>query len=350
MAEQQQGDSTSDAIYIAAFVCLILGVVYYFTGDAILSFHLFLRRAWLALAMAVTGGTPHLEFTRQVLAGSDPEDWTLSRLGALSGGLRWYILGVLVPIFAFVAYRVYRKNPAPRHKRVHKMGTLNEAQVDQWPWIAPVIGKDIIKEPIEKGPWAMCARPVDFARRYRLLEGKLLNKGRAEKLFAMQLGRLWEGPDRLPSHVRALYACFAAQLCRDVKGCREGLRTLALGMTSGAMDYTTTNALLAKYGNDERVLDVARRHAYVATVLCGTLAKCRKYGVLAPNHFLWLRPKNRPMWYALQSVGRRTPFTEVAGIHAHFLAEEVAGHAIERPYVVEAVEALEKALSEVRFE
>lgn len=351
MADQQQGDSSSDVIYLTFFVCVIVGVIFYYAGDTILAAHLFLRKMWLVMAMTITGGgTLNLDFIRQAMAGSDPADWTLERLGALSGGLRWYILGVLIPIFSGFSYWVYRKNPAPRLKRIHSMETLNTAQVHEWPWIAPVMGKNVIDEPIEKGPWAMSSRPVDFAKRYRLLDGKILNKGRAEKLFAMQLGRLWEGPERLPAHVRALYACFIAQLCRDVSGARAGLKELSFGMTSGNFKYEITDALLAKHGKDERVLDVMKYHAYVATVMCGTLERCRKYGVLAPNHFLWLRPKNRPMWYALQNIGRRTPFVEVAGVQAHFLAEEVAGHAIERPYVIEAVEALEKALNEVRFE
>ncbi len=44
------------------------------------------------------------------------------------------------------------------------------------------------------------------------------------------------------------------------------------------------------------------------------------------------------------------PFPEVAGILGHYYAEGVAGHGLERPYVIKAVEGLKKGLSEIEFD
>jgi 2-dehydro-3-deoxygluconokinase len=60
---------------------------------------------------------------------------------------------------------------------------------------------DLMKEPFDKGPYAMALRPYDFAVKYKLLLDETnvnsLDKIRAEKLFQSQLGKLWTSFDKL---------------------------------------------------------------------------------------------------------------------------------------------------------
>ena len=65
--------------------------------------------------------------------------------------------------------------------------------------------------------------------------------------------------------------------------------------------------------------------------------------------FLWLKPVDRRLWYTLNSVGRQTPFAEVAGIFAHWIAEKEAGRKLLVPMVDEATKALEIVLTEVVY-
>lgn len=346
----QNQDTSNDFLYVGAGVLLAAGLFWYFLGDSLIHAHLVLRRWWLEAVVAVFGESLRLEYFTQQLAAYAPQEWTLSRISALSSGLRWYMTPALSLVFGWYAYRIYRRNPSLGLRRKMSREDLMRSQVVLWPWIAPVIDLDLAQASIDKGKWAMARRPVDFARHYKIMDGHALNKKRAQKLFAMQLGRLWEGPHRLRPYTRALFACFLAQACGDREAARSGLRVLAQGMGSRKVDYGFVDALLARFGDNQLLKDIEGKHAYVATVLCALLVKARTYGVLPPNYFLWLRPVNRPLWYTLNSVGRRTPFTEVAGIHAHYLAEVVSGHAIERPYVKEAVDALEKAIHEVKLD
>lgn len=350
MSQNQPSDTTTELLYILGGGLLALALAYHFFGDALLNVYLGLRHAWALAVITLLGHTPRLDLINQQVMSYDVREWTMAKLSFVSVVLRPYMFPVLAGVFGLYAYRVYRRNQLGKLRRKFDISSLARAQVNIWPWIAPVLQLDLIKQPIDKGEWAMARRPADFAKKYRLLDGIEINRARASKLFALQLGRLWEGPDRLPRYVRSLYACFAAQAAGAVKEARQGLAELTMGMASGEFDDTFCKQLLQRYADDPDVKAIAKKHAYVTTVLCATLAKARSYGVLPPNNFLWLRPLNRPLWYALNCTGRKTPFAEVAGVYAHQLAEQVAGHAIERPYVKEAVEALALALREIQFE
>jgi intracellular multiplication protein IcmP len=253
--------------------------------------------------------------------------------------------------FVFIGRRVLSKNPFQKFRRSHSMKTLVQSEQRLWPAISPVAKLELIPQDIDKGPWAMSRKPLDFARSYKLLdEGNKLNRDRSEKLFAMQLGKLWEGSGKLPAYARALFACFASQACGDIESAKLGLDKLSLAMADGREDYSWVPELLAKYEKSEKVQSVVKRHAYVYTVMASMLKAAREFGVMQSPQFIWLRPKNRQLWYILNGVGRRVAFAEIAGIYAHWIAEEVAEHPIERPYVVKAVDGLERALLEVKID
>ena len=54
----------------------------------------------------------------------------------------------------------------------------------------------------------------------------------------------------------------------------------------------------------------------------------------------WLKGMDRPLWYALSSLGRRLPFVEAAGAIAHYHAERAAGFARPAPAVDRALDGL----------
>ena len=84
-------------------------------------------------------------------------------------------------------------------------------------------------------------------------------------------------------------------------------------------------------------------------MMASLLRRARFYGVLPTAEFLWLKPIDRRLWYMLNSVGRQTPFTEVAGPFAHWLAETELTRPCLVPIIDEAVNALEGAIKEIKF-
>jgi intracellular multiplication protein IcmP len=351
MSQNQPNQEHNDILYVLAFILILLLVAKFFFGDAMLSAHLWLRKMWID-GMLVVSHNPALTNAHTAIDAYELDEWTGPRLSDLSKLVRWVAFPILGGTLAIYGWRIINRNPAGKYKRVFDMKKLAQAESSQWPWMLPVLDKDLINMPIDKGPYAMGMTEVEFARHYRLLESVdrlTINKLHAQKLFATQLGRLWEGPRRLRTHERALYAAFIAQICGKRSECLSALEILTRSSSAGQLDTTFTDELLAKYKDDKRVRLVVRRHAYVGTVMMAVLAKARRLGKISPSFMIWLRTVDRSLFYIIHSLDRRTPFPEGAGVYAHYQAELIAGHAIEYPFVGEAVEGLVHELEKVRL-
>jgi intracellular multiplication protein IcmP len=214
----------------------------------------------------------------------------------------------------------------------------------------------------------MALTPMLFCKKYKLLdevrparrEGMsrkewdkievVLKRGEANKIFAMQLGPLWAGTDKLPAYARALFAVFAARINSDSKAAAELLAQLSASSLSGTLNYKGVDALLKKHENTKLVQKIIQSHAYASTVMASMLQGARDDGVQASADFLWLKPRDRRLWYTLNTVGRQTPFIEIAGIFAHWIAEKEAGRKLLVPMIEEATNAVVLALKDVIYQ
>lgn len=354
----QDKDATNEILILGAFIIGLSVLLWYFFSPQIISTYLMTKKVEYYILKFT--GIPYIFKSawemrvvpfEPFITGQEKAT-TLAQINLIGGGLGYFFRWYIVAGIGFWAYKLISKNPLQRFRREHNMKTLAASEQKLWPSIAPVVKLDLIKEPIDKGPWAMSKKPLDFARFYKLLdEGNKLNRDRAEKLFAAQLGKLWENPNRLPPYMKALFTAFAAQANGDLDGAKMALDNLSnTDMNQAKPDFSWVEPLLQKHINTPKVQGIMKKHAYVYTVMASMLKAAREFGVCASAQFVWLRPKNRALWYILNGMGRRVSFAEVGGIFAHWLAEEVAEHPIERPYVIKAVDGLEKALLEVKFD
>lgn len=81
-------------------------------------------------------------------------------------------------------------------------------------------------------------------------------------------------------------------------------------------------------------------HAHVESRLCWLLGLAQARQRVPPSSFLWLKAADRPLWYALHSVGMLPAAVECAGIRALMREEAAAGAALPSPKVDLAVQAL----------
>jgi intracellular multiplication protein IcmP len=273
----------------------------------------------------------------------------------------------LVIILVICAMLVFVSSTTRVFKRTYNMRDLAKEEKTNWPQITPVIDLDLIKTDIDTGPWAMAMTPVQFCKKFRLLdevkpqrqEGMhrkdwdridvVLKRGEANKLFALQLGPLWRGTNNLPPHARALFAVFAARINADTAPAAKLLAQLSVSCMAKQLNMEGVDELLKKHENTKLVQQKVQSHAYVTTVMATMLAGAREDGVQASSDFLWLKPLDRRLWYTLNTVGRQTPFVEVAGVFAHWVAEKEAGRKLIVPMVEEATNAVELALKEVVY-
>ncbi|MEW5424601.1 hypothetical protein [Amorphus sp. 3PC139-8] len=209
-------------------------------------------------------------------------------------------------------------------------------------------------------------RPEEWISSVGLLEdqdGDLPIEDLVEVLSA-QLVFPWKGFDQLRPYQRALCAIFAAMydigfpksqrspygrddanwlldalgILFEKTGHRKGMDA---AIAADAQVAERIDAILSSVAARRLQVNVAARHAWVATAMIGMLVNARKgRGVLATAQFNWLKYEDRPLWYALNWAGVEPSAVECAAVVAHYKAEVQFGFPIAHPTVWQAARAL----------
>jgi intracellular multiplication protein IcmP len=364
-----QQDDSSSMLWGVSALFAALGGIWYFFSKNLITIYLSFKLYEVQLLNSISGhrfeGLQSLE-SLLAYALAHPGIVTIHDLYGMGSSVGAWLRIPIVIIMIVLAFVVYYANSTRVFKRIYNMNTLAKLERNNWPQINPVLDLDLLKVDIDVGPWAMAMTPMQFCKRYQLLqeirperrEGMsrkdwdkvevVLKRGEANRLFALQLGQLWRGTDRLPMHIKALFAVFAARINSDTKEAARMLTQMSATST-GKIDFSGVDQLLKKHEKSKLVQKITGSHAYMYTVMAAMLEGARDDGVQASADFLWLKPMDRRLWYTLNTVGRQTPFVEVAGIFAHWIAEKEAGRRLVMPLVEEATKALELALQEVVY-
>ncbi len=368
--QQQQGSGNSmDILWISAI--LVLGVVWFWYAqqEAIVHAVYVIKIYELELVAKVMTylndlGLPlHDESQRltQAYAALNqmiavvPQFENVGRVYNLVGyfyAIPTAILGGLLVIYVLF---VDRSN---RFRTIFDMKKLRQQEQANWPYILPVMRRDLIKTQLDDGAFAMSKQPLQFAFEHDLVikdmqggETKLiLKEAEAYACFSKQLGNQWTGRlDCLPNHAQALFAIFAARGNDDVAGSTKLLNQIARSSGSGQLNFGGTNALIAKHIRSRVVGRAVGAHAYTVTAMASMLELARTAGVLAMAEILWLKRVDRKLWYMLSSVGRQTPFIEASAAYAHWVVEKRLRRPLKVPMVQEAVVGLRQALADTKY-
>lgn len=244
-----------------------------------------------------------------------------------------------------------------KFKNIFTMKQLKISEQKIWPQITPLLKTNLVEVPLDEKPWAVALDPMRFCKKNNLIrqetkDGKItvsLKNGAAYRVLSLQLGPKWQGPERLPSHLKALFAIFAARISSDKKSAEDLVNQIAKSAADIKPNFAGAEELLKKHINSKQVQKTISLHGYITTALASLLVAAREVGVLATSEFIWLKPLDRRMWYMLNSIGRPTTFAEVAGPYAHWLAEKKLGLPLLVPTVEEGVKGLEIAMKEILY-
>lgn len=354
MAEQRV-DQTNEFLTIIGIVVVAILIFYYFFNVQIKYAYLTLK-LWELKIITLFFSTDKLLQLKEIIASNPPSKFTMYDLKDIGKMVGYFITIPYLIFFGFLTYKIWENNPNQKFKRVLSMQTLKESEQKIWPYIAPMVHVDLMKESFEDGPYAMALRPYDYAVKYKLLTDETnvnsLDKVKAEKLFQSQVGKLWTSFDKLKKHEQALVAIFAAQACGDKKGAINAINEIAISASKTNIkrspDFSSIKPLL-KYLEDPKIKQIISRHAYIYTVMAAMLELARTTGVMPSSYIVWLKTRDRTLWYVLNCVGRQVAYIEIAGIYGHWKAEQVAKHKLDAPYVLKAIDGLERALSEVKI-
>ena len=362
------GDGKSDdgmtLIWAIFGILIILFLVWYFMKEQLV--WLFLKiRLYEFMLINVFVNQTEVNNGLVWLSSAIPEDLinNPALFTSISEAAGKYLLYPSIFLMVVMAIFMFKNHKFMRYIKAHNMETLMTQEQKNWPQISPVVNIDLMAMDINKGPWAMAMNPLQFCKAYKLVrvemvgdnkaswrsEGKVnatVLEDKANRVFAQQLGALWEGKDKLPPHIKALFAIFVARAEHEPEVARNYLKKLAISAAKGQIDYSETEDLLKKYYAKSRPTQIIeQRHAYVSTVMASMLEVARTDGVLASADFLWLKPVDRRMWQMLNNVGRSVSTCEIAGVYAHWLVEKQLLRPIAVPTVEQATKALVFAMS-----
>lgn len=381
MSGAGQGDDRNSMalLWVVGFIFILGILVWYLFAEQIKFVFIKIRMLEMYLVTLVLDLLPNslqalnsmretADRTLEVTKVITPEQLTAANATQLSNIVGSYLRFPVTMLLAWFSYLMYGRNIKMRYRKKYTMDTLARQESVVWPQINPVLGAKIDEADIDSGIWAMALSPLEFCRRYKLISIRVempssslakgptyhmvLDKPRATRVFASQLGRLWQGPEAMPTHRRALLAAMVARGCRDTQAARDLLQQINRSCANGKLDkldFSGADELWKKHINKREIVDIIKVHAYETTVFVALFLFARQDGVFASSDFLWLKPLDRKFWYFLNNVGRQTAFCEAAGVHAHFLAECAMRRGLGVPMVEEATKALELALNDIIY-
>ena len=379
-------DNRDDHLFLwCAFLILVfvvLPALYIAHADSV-------NRPLLALAKAqIQVFTPFFDEAQTAwtrIAEADPASlsWeTMQKVLHYTGSwIRWPFALLLI-LFGVAAIFMGRVGGLVRR---FNMESLLRNNAESFPCLRPVVGRGkylLSPESYDSGPWKIARTPAQFALENELLldeQGKpfspeqalknglpstelpawgnaRLDEKKALAVLTEQLGKSFEGYEGFSPCRRALAVAFLAYANGDKKGCVN-----MLDMVSSSYNEIDGNAdcpVLTDTAFEKRLKKAWARHkdvlseknmashaAYELPWFMALLYRARQKGVLASSQFLWLRPMDRPLWYALNQCGGRAAWVEGFAAWAHYTAEEQEGKALTEPHVAPAVASLKEALS-----
>lgn len=288
----------------------------------------------------------------------------------------WHLLhdtGLFFRIPAVVAMLVlavwcFLRNAPSRFTRNLDLPGLMRTQAETFPSAAAFVHRDLKLVP----PAAGRPRPSDpalhlreWVDRFARTSDGIYVEHRAVAELKRQLGPDWHGVTDAQPHVRGLFAAFALHAARRRTEAVAFLGELSRSLPDGSGEgpsgpdmplafsseaVARADAILSDATVCVPCVQIAARHGYTASAMMAVLSHARaQAGVLAPAQFAFLKLLDRPLWYALHSLGfpggqnraeQPNPRIEALGARDHWAAECDAGGPLLEPSLDRAVAVL----------
>ena len=332
----------------------------------------------------------------QTILATDPTSLSFFDLLAVCGFVFRYYAVPCVPMALVIPFLIYWANPIDRFTRRFNLKTYLAHASKQYPHLLPVATRNIEKESLDKGPWRVAERPEQWAINNQLLLDKknkpipkklvidkyglpwinspLLKEGgnlhisfdkaKAKKLLEKQLGpaipKNKSFAKFLPDYAFVLCSAFIAFGLGDREACYRLLdgvslefdekkatkimkdaksRWVNIGLTEKLLQDARKYFRKASKSNDLQLLLKQHNHfSYTAIVALKKFAAAK--GSLNTAQFIWLRPLNRPLFYALNQLGSREAWLESSAVFSHMIFEELLGKAIPTPQIEPALDGI----------
>lgn len=288
-------------------------------------------------------------------AARAPERLTFHQMLALLNEAGRYFIALPL-LVTFYGLWSAQRHPANRTRRHITAATLPRIMSSHSPAVTPVLyyGDLLNADPVEH---QRALNPEEWVERHGLVVNQQLQREECKALLLQDLGTKITSPDQLSPVERALFAIFGARLLSDGQDIPQAQVLLdALNRSChhghwngmpGYPDLAVCDEAFAKYAAHPASADWIARHPYPRTLLHAMHKEALATGKLPSAHFRWLKGMDRPLWYALNTTGRKSPFMESSAVFTQCMWERFAfdnGYRLQSPCIDEAVNGIESYL------
>lgn len=355
MARQQgmSEDNSVTHIFIAGSIIFLGFVGYYF-------FAAYINMVYVTIMhfeLSVFGAFSHdASLLKHQLMNIDTTNMTFSGLMSLNRQVGFVLRLPVAIILGLLILAVMVLHPKKLFSVCYDMAKLAKRMVTHFKHIKPTLDQSLEKTSSFQGAWASALSVKDFLKQYNVYEshdnkvvstdkaeyvsqtGEIskinkINNIKLEQELLRQLGSKFNGFSTLSINEQVLFTAFALRIAGNDN------QTQAL-LEKASTDKVNANELksMAQSALDHpEVVLLSQKHAYVRTLLCGLLVKARSTGILATASFLWLKTKDRTLWYTLNNVGRQAVFIEGAAAYSHWQTENAVGLKVETPLLEQLI-------------
>lgn len=329
----------------------------------------------------------HIAFAKINQADPASLSWEQTKkiLGYSGAWLRWLCFPLLI-LLGTLSLFMGRINKLTRNLDMQKLLMHN---AETFACLCPIVGKGkylLSPNSYDSGLWRIALSPVQFAVENGLLlkdNGKpfaskdILQNGlastdlkaygqcyfdeeKAAKVLEKQLGKAFKSYASLSPHRKALATAFLAYGAGDKTTCMDILDALS---TSYTEIETIPKCPISENENFQKnITNIWKKHehflndklmkrhtSFELTWFMALLVFARKKGVLASSQFIWLRPFDRSLWYALNQSGGRVAWAESFAAWTHYTAEEKAEKTVRKANMKQAIERFKETLAQSGF-
>ncbi len=316
--------------------------------------------------------TDRFRVADQQMEMSDPSGVTLKDLYGILHATGSFVRIPAAAFIAVLAFLCFIGAAPSRFKRAFDVEGLLREQVLRFPSSRAFVRRKLSLVRLDE----KALRPADYALtggewldRFVCKAGSAFDEAMAYRALAMQLGPAWKCSAHAEPIVRLLFVAFALHSVERRDDAVGLLGEVATSLDAHRKeDGAGPDAYLAVPASIMRRVDellrdtrwyeeaekVASRHAFTTPALMTVLNHARlRAGVMAPAQFAWVKLIDRPLWYALHSLGFESEGigryahpnarVEAVGARDHWAVERAAGRPVPWPSVDRAIQSLKQA-------
>lgn len=293
---------------------------------------------------------------------SNPGAVTFEQLLATLNRCGWFFVWIPL-LLSFRGIRLAVMHKANQTRRKITVQTLPWIMSTHSPAIIPTLyygEKDTLLLNVDPEEHRSSLNPEEWVEQHGLLVNGVLDRAGCRALFVADLGQPVTTLAELQPQERALFAVFGARLLSDGKDIKKAQLLLddlnrschkhTWNGKKGYPNLALADKAFAKYAAHPEAQQWLAKHPYPRTLLYSMHKAAMTSGKLPSSHFRWLKGMDRPLWYALNTSGRKGPFLESAAVFTQALWEDFAfdnRYRLTEPCIEEAIDGVEDYLIKI---